>query len=41
LTICCGNATKSLEPEFRAHGFSNIQHIADPTFAGWLAHQTA
>jgi len=38
LTICCGNATTSLQQEFRNHGFTSIQHIADPTFAGFLTH---
>jgi hypothetical protein len=36
LTICCGTATPNLEQEFRAHCFTAIQHIADPTFAGFL-----
>jgi hypothetical protein len=39
LTICCANATKGLEQKFRDHGFNNIQHLTDPTFAGWLTHQ--
>jgi hypothetical protein len=38
LTICCGSATASLEQEFREHGFTAIQHIADATFAGFLMH---
>lgn len=38
LTICCGSATPTLEEEFHDHGFTSILHIADPTFAGFLAH---
>jgi len=36
LSICCHSATKSLEQEFRDHGFTNI--VTDtPTFEGFLA----
>lgn len=40
LTICCGGATTHLERKFHDHGFSDIQHISEPTFEGFLAHQT-
>jgi len=37
LTICCGDATASIERQFREQGFSRIGHAPDPTFEGWLA----
>ena len=44
LTVCCGNAneaTRDVEQRFHDAGFTRIQHIDDPTFEGYLAHQAA
>lgn len=40
LSICCGKTSASLEQEFRAQGFTNIQ-TGTPTFEGFLTHETA
>ena len=41
LTVCCGDATASLEAVFRCRGFRNSRRIPDPTFSGFLSSQTA
>jgi hypothetical protein len=41
LAICCGKATGDVEQRFREAGFTSIERVDDPTFDGYLAHQTA
>jgi hypothetical protein len=38
LTVCCGEGTRKLERKFCDAGFTNVHHLDNPTFEGFLAH---